>query len=174
MFDSAYKFQKVQVSSTLIPDPIQKVYYRFKARARTYFVTIEVFSFGFVAIKYCDIKDRNSKKAYTKEFNDFDAFKVIATCLHIMVDYLKLNQEITFAFYAVPRPEKEHLNKKARFDIYSYAMLNLFPPSKFNRISDKNSSMFVLLNKKQRKPKTSFKQFASYLLDNYDLIFNPE
>src|SRR4051794_37965536 len=151
MFDKPYSFQKLRNAETLLPDPVRRLHYRFKAKFRTYFVTLEVFSYGIVAIKYCDVKDKNAHNAYKKIFNEGDAFRTITTCLHIMLEYWRQNPLVSFAFYAVPRELKETLveqkkmSKKdaekftrryqqVRFIIYEYAMLNLFPPQKFIQI----------------------------------------
>jgi hypothetical protein len=188
MFDSPYNFQKVAVNETLATNPTKKIYFKFKAKHRTYFVTLEVYSFDIVAIKYCDVKDKDSKNAYRKIFNDHDGFRVITTCLYIMLDYWKTNPTVTFAFYAVPRDfNKEKFNKKfikeideqlfiekykkVRFNIYRYAMVNLFPPQNFVQLRDTKNCLYILLNKKQKKPKTTIDILGKYLLANYDMIF---
>ena len=66
--------------SSLLIDSASKINYRFKAKYRTYFVTLEIFNSGIVAIKYCDRKDIGAHNAYEKIFNDGDAFKVVTTC----------------------------------------------------------------------------------------------
>lgn len=183
MFNKPYSFQKLGEKQTLLPEPVKKAYYRFKASKRTYFVILETFSYGIVAIKYCDVKDKNSRNAYKKIFNDGDAFRVITTCLFIMLSYWKEHPAVTFAFYAVPR---ENLNcesskrrdstlfRNTRFRIYQYAMLNLFPPTKFIQLRDSTNCLYILLNKKQKKPKTTLKKMGSYLLANYEMIFSPD
>lgn len=187
MFDKPYNFQKVSQRETLSKDPFKKIYYRFKASKRTYFVTLELYSFEIAAIKYCDIKDKDSKNAYTKIFNDGDAIRVVTSCLHIMKDYWAKNPDISFAYYAVLREFKEGLKrakgkdkpkiigqyKRARFHIYKYAMINLFPPIHFTQYEDENNCMYVLLNKNQKEPKATLKKLSKYLFDNHDLIFEP-
>jgi hypothetical protein len=181
MFDKPYQFQFLGDRKTFLTEPSQKIHYRFKAQHRTYFVTLEIFSYGIAAIKYCDVKDKESKKAYNKIFNDGDAFRVITTCLHIMLDYWKKNPTTSFAFYAVPRELQSTLlikdakrletYKNIRFRIYRYAMINLFAPTHFTQLTDNKNCLYVLLNKKQKKPKTTIKEMGSYLLDSYNLIF---
>lgn len=186
MFDNPYLFVKVNIDHTSLPDPIKRVNYRFSARNRQYFVTLEYFSFKIIAVKFRDNKEKRSKKAYTRIFNDYDAFRVITTCLHIMFREWKDNPETSFAFYATPRKMNEDVPQiisnsakktkeyqRARFNIYDYAMINLFPKTKFNHIRDKTNSLYVLLNKKHKKPKTSIKLMSAYLLQNNDMIFEP-
>lgn len=191
MFDSPYPFQNLGEKLTLIRDPGSKINYRFKAKYRTYFVTLEIFTSGVVAIKYCDRKDIGAHNAYEKIFNDGDAFKVVTTCLFIMLDYWKKNKSVSFVFYAVPRSWKERdLDKVkmteenlrifkyqysvARFNIYQYAMINLFPPQYFVHMRDTRNSIYILLNKKQLKPKTTVKNLTAYLFKNFELIFEPD
>ncbi len=191
MFDKPYSFDYLGTKETLLSDPVKTVQYRFKAKHRKYLVTLEVFSYGVVAIKYCDLKDKNSSQRFNKIFNDNDAFRVITTCLYIMFDYWKKHPTTTFAFYAVPRKWNDSLlqqktftdkqtekfsdrYKKVRFTIYKYAMENLFPPRHFIQLRDLKNSIYVLLNKKQKKPKTTLRTMAKYLAENYELIFEPD
>ena len=191
MFDNPYHFQYLGKKDTLIKDPIKRINYRFKAKFRSYFVTLEVFSTGIVAIKYCDVKDIGAHNAYKKIFNDGDAFRVITTCLFIMLHYWQSTPITSFAFYAVPREWKaalleektlteEQLDhfiteyKKARFSIYNYAMLNLFPPKNFIPIRDTNNSIYILLNKRQPRPKATVKALGKYLLEHHNLIFEAD
>jgi hypothetical protein len=107
-----------------------------------------------------------------------------------MKAYWQKNREVTFAYYAVIREFKKAIlkkniseaernrfidnYKKVRFSIYKYAMLNLFPPAYFSQYQDVKNCVYVLLNKKQKKPVTTLKQLAKYLLDYHELIFEPQ
>ncbi len=188
MFDNPYEFHFLGETQTLIKDPVSRLNYRFKAKKRTYFVTIEVFNTGLAAIKYCDVKDKGAHNAYKKIFNDLDAFRVITTCLFIMLSYWKKNPTTSFAFYAVPREwraailEEKTLTesqvsefieeyKRVRFNIYNYAMLNLFSPENFTPFRDTKNCVYVLLNKFQSRPVSTLNSLIKYLFDNYNLIF---
>lgn len=167
-------------------------FFRFKAEKRTYFVTVEHFNFNVAAIKYCDVKDKNSKSAYTKIFNDNDGFKVLATCLKIMHNLWKHDPKLSFAFYAAHRPTKfncknnnrlkkmmedeEYREKyiRTRFNVYEHAMINLFPPNVFNKVKDYKNCIYVLLNKKRGRKAIRLKQIGKYLLDNHDIIFESD
>jgi hypothetical protein len=98
------------------------------------------------------------------------------------------NPDVTFAYYAVIREFKENISKhikeqdrsnfiaqykRARFYIYKYAMINLFPPTHFTQYQDEKNCVYVLLNKNQSKPKGTLKKLSKYLLDNHDFIFEP-
>lgn len=171
---------------------VAKSLFRFKASKRKYLVTIEHFNFGVDAIKYCDVKDKDSKNAYTKIFNDHDGFKVLATCLKIMHNLWKNNPNLSFAFYAAPRPSAFEKLKKSRYDriigdeqfqekyirsrfnVYEHAMINLFPPKYFWKAKDYKNCIYVLLNKKSRKGANRLHQIGKYLLENHEIIFEVE
>lgn len=192
MFTEFYKFTYLGVHKTFSANPVRTIHYRFQAKFRRYFVIIEEYTFGFSAIKYCDIKDKKDKQhAFKKIFNDGDAFKVISTCVHIMHELWQKNKNVNFVFYAVPRSisieslaERNILNqtreeyfekyKRSRFNIYEYAMLNLFPPSHFTQMRDYENSIYILLNKKQESKKREvLKYLADFLLNHHDIIFEP-
>lgn len=179
MFDAPYSFSNLGHNATIFKNPVKKHIYKFKTGTRVYLVIFEVFDFGYVAVKYCARKDYGSHNAFTKIFNDYD-FKIITTCLFIMWDYWKMNPNVTFAFYAVLRneilPEKVRNRnieeyKKSRYNIYKYSMVNKFSHEFFTHIFDSKNCIYLLVNKKQRKPKTSFKSFTKYLKNNYDIVF---
>ena len=105
-----------------------------------------------------------------------------------MKDYWKKNNSASFAFYAVPRDWKEELlnekslseeklekfidkYKKVRFNIYDYAMVNLFSPEDFTHLRDTKNCIYILLNKNQENPKETIKSLGEYLLAHSDLIF---
>jgi hypothetical protein len=191
MFDKPYKFDYLGAKNTLQSNPISKVLYRFQAKERRYLVTFEIYDFNVVAVKYCGLKDKDSSNRYELIYNDEDAIRVITTCLHTMKHYWQRNPAVTFAFYAVPRAFDENLvlnkdltikeykiykerYKKVRYNIYDYAMLNLFPPRTFIPIRDSKNALYLLMNRKQKKPATTVRIFGKYLLDNYELIFEPD
>ena len=60
-----YPFKRVSIGGTGLKDPIKQHLYQFQAKARKYLATVEEYSFGVHAIKYCGLKDRKSKKAYS-------------------------------------------------------------------------------------------------------------
>ena len=188
--DKSYDIQFLGKKESLQKEPMEaKSIFRFKAAKRKYFDTVEHYNFGVSAIKYCDLRDKDSKNAYTKIFNDHDGFKVIATCIKIMHNLWKNDPKISFAFYASPRlVDLEKLNssrkktaltneeyyekyKRTRFNIYEHAMINLFPPKVFWKAKDWNNCIYVLLNKKRRKGASRLAQIGKYLLENHEIIF---
>jgi len=167
------------------------MFYKFYAKHRTYLVTLEFYSFHLVAIKYCDVKDKNMRNAYHKIFNDQDAYRVIGTCFHIMHKHWQRDPNVNFVFYASLRDITDELlstktikeenvaafkerYSRARYSIYRYGMVNLFPYDYFTQLSDKKNCVYVLINKKQTKPSIIIDNLKAFLLKNHDIIFSPE
>ncbi len=189
MFDNPYCFVNLGSNHTGEVNPVRRHLYKFRAKRRTYLVTLEIFSFNVAAIKYCDRRDHNNKKsAYKRIFNDGDAFRVITTCLYIMLDFWRNHPSVSFVFYAVPRDidlhvyeknfENETLRqkflqeyKRARFRIYEYAMLNLFPPHSFIQTRDTANSIYLLVNRFPRNVHAVIRQVVRYLFEREQLIF---
>jgi len=191
MFNNPYPFCSLGKSETNEKNPYKKMHYKFYAKHRVYLVTLEFYSFNLVAIKYCDVKDKHSSKAYHKIFNDCDAFRVIGTCFHIMHQYWKKNTNVNFVFYASLREiRSELLNsktipeesladfiekyKRVRYIVYRYGMLNLFSYDYFTPISDRENCIYVIINKKHPKAAEIIEPLRVYLLKNHEIVFNPE
>jgi hypothetical protein len=155
-----------------LSDPSRITLYGFKAKHRIYLVTIEEYSFGVHAIKYCGMRDRNNKKAYKIIYNDQDSIRVISTCLRIILKLWRNNPEISFAFYAVPKPIG-YRNERARYDIFENAMVNLFPTYAFKHYHDKRNSIYVLLNNAMKRKKNAIEIIGKFLLSEYEMIFEP-
>lgn len=171
---SFYSYERINTEATGLPNPIRKYLYRFKAKKRQYLVTVEQYSFGVHAIKYCGMKDRKAKNAYSIIYNDGDAIKVISTCLQIMLFLWREIPTVSFAFYAVPRKEMPKKGSKVRFNIYEDAMLNLFSPTDFEHYEDQKSCIYVMLNRKVKQRRSTIKKIGAYLLSEYSMIFEPE
>lgn len=172
---SYYPFEQVNIEDTSLRDPIRIIHFRFQAKKRKYLVTVQCFSFGVHAIKYCGLKDRNKGNAYSIIYNDGDGIKVISTCLQIMLLLWKRDPNISFGFYAVPRvdPSPKKKNRKSRFNIYEKAMLNLFSPDDFRQYNDPRSMVYILLNKNVPNKRSVISQIGKYLLSEFDMIFKP-
>jgi hypothetical protein len=171
---SFYPFVKVSKEDTAFADPVSLIKYRFQARKRKYLVTLEEYSFGVYAIKFCGLKDRKSKKAYSYIYNDGDSLKVISTCLQIMLDMWRNHPGISFAFYAVPRTEEDKReDKRTRYRIYENIMLNLFSPHYFKHYMDPNANVYVLLNRSVKRKKQVIEKIGGFLLAEYDVLFAP-
>lgn len=191
MFDKPYRFDYLGQQETHVPNPAKKALYRFKALKRRYLVTFEVYRFDVVAVKYCDIDAKYAGNRFEHIYNDQHAFRVITTCLYIMLEYWRRNPAVNFSFYAIPRKFDENIvkdknlkgkelsrfierYKNVRFAIYDYAMINLFPPTAFTPLRDSKNAVYLLMNKKQKKPKATAKAFGRFLLANYEMIFEAD
>lgn len=191
MFNQPYPFCCLGKAETTDKHLLKTIRYKFYARHRTYLVTFELYSFDIVAVKYCDVKDKRSRKAYHKVFNDHDAFKVIGTCFHIMHQYWKKNTNVNFMFYASLRDIQAQLLEKktlavdkipsfiesyakVRYSIYRYGMVNLFPYKYFTPVTEKKNCIYVLINKNEPRPSHVLSELIAYLSDHHDIIFNPD
>lgn len=168
MFDAPYPFCNVGSASTTSKNPYKKIFYKFYARKRTYLVTFECYAFEVVAVKFCDVKDKRSKKAYHRIFDDGDAFRVIGTCFYIMLAYWRKNPNVNFVFYASLRDITEELlskktlaleqvpsfianYQKTRYRIYRYGMVNLFSYEYFTAYSDRENCVYALINNPEHR-----------------------
>ncbi|MBC7554031.1 MAG: hypothetical protein H7257_08630 [Taibaiella sp.] len=191
MFNEPYPFLSLGKSQINEINLYKKYFYKFYARHRTYLVTLECYSFQMVAIKYCDVKDKNSSKAYHKIFNDCDAPRVIGTCFHIMLHFWQKNKDVNFVFYASMRKiAKELLDRKkldetqiipfierykrSRFSVYKYGMVNLFSYEYFIQLSDYENCVYVLINRNLKSPAMIINQLTKFLQDNHDILFIPD
>ena len=59
----------------------------------------------------------------------------------------------------------------SRFNIFQYAMLNIFHPDDFLQRRDTKNSMYVLINKRNPDPLHLIEQLHKYLRSHTDLIF---
>ena len=167
------------------------MFYKFRAKNRTYLVTLEFYSFHLVAIKYCDVKDKNSKNGYNKIFNDCDAFRVIGTCFHIMFDYWRKYQNVNFVFHASLREIKADLllkkaipeekisefiekYRRGRYIFYRYGMVNLFSYEYFTQVTDRVNCIYALINKTNTDLGEIIEPLKEYLLKKHEIIFDPE
>lgn len=191
MFDTPYSFFSLGTTKFSTANPHKKAFYKFRAQYRWYFVTLECYSFGMVAIKYCDWKDRKSHRtAYHKLFNDGDAKRVIGTCFHIMLAYWRKNVDVNFIFYASLRDVAAHLlenksltirqvapfierYKRVRFRIYEYGMINFFSEEYFSQLRDEGNCIYVLLNRNQDNAESIINELTKFLKDNHDIVFEP-
>lgn len=187
MFDNPYPFANLGSAALIGDNPIRRFIYKFKAARRHYLVSLELFSFNLVAIKYCDRADINNNEGYKRIFNDGDAYRVISTCLHIMIDFWRNHPTVSFAFYAVPRDFNELNNRKfandmlrqrfleryriSRFSIYKYAMLNLFSPNDFFQLQDSANCIYLLANRHEENVAALIWQLGTYIYEREQLIF---
>ena len=191
MFNSPYPYSSLGKADTNEKNPHKRMYYKFRAKHRTYLVTLEFYSFNLVAIKYCDLKEKDSKKAYHKIYNDRDAFRVIGTCFHIMHQYWQKDNNVNFVFYASLReianelldkktvsesevPKFIEAYKRTRYRIYRYGMVNLFSYEYFTPYEDRANCIYALVNKNENNAPAIINELTAYLLKNHNIIFNPE
>lgn len=181
MFDSIYDYSVIHKGSSITEQYDNVVLYKFSSRHRDYIVSLETYALGFVAIKFCERQDFRLKNAkrYERTFNDIDndATRIISTCLHIMRDFWVLHPGTNFCFHGTLRPLNSNdtnirKNRTVRFNIYRYAMFNLFSPHDFEHYFDTDNCVYLLLNKTEQQPENVVKGLTKFLSDNYNIIFD--
>lgn len=61
-----------------------------------------------------------------------------------------------------------------RFNVYSYAMQNLFSPADFAHHYDKNNRVYLLLNQSEPEPQRIKDSLVELLSSNFgDVLFDP-
>ena len=126
---------------------------------KRYIVEVEHVSDNFFGIKFFWKGVANSENRYTFLTNDNEPRTIIMSCVMIMLEYIKTYPFASFGFVAAQNFEKQDkkrdnnhrslshpINKRFRF--YRRMMLSLFSPENFSQYSDKNNSLYLLLNNK--------------------------
>jgi hypothetical protein len=91
---------------------------------------------------YYDLRDQ-----FSVVLNTYDAFRVLATCLNIMLSIYKRQPNVSFIFQGANSSGESEAETK-RFRIYSFMMENLFSPASFDRFAYPHKSVYLLRNRK--------------------------
>lgn len=153
-----YKARKIMRSEEVSSFRIVDLWtFRSSKSNKRYIVEIEYISDNFFGIKFFWKGVANSENRYTFLTNDNEPRTIIMSCIMIMLDYFKQYPFASFGFVAAQNYEieKERKNKNfcehpvnKRFRFYRRMMLSLFSPDNFCQYSDKNNSIYLLINKK--------------------------
>ncbi len=182
MLDSPYSFSYLGRKETGRRDHTHFAHYSFRGKERKFLVTLDTHNFGVVEFRYCATKDKESRSAYSKIYNDNDGIRIISTCFNIIFDYWRRFPDSSFWFYAMPRNIPVGLDLKnrspegylsARFKIYSYFVENVFSPDDFTFAYDSRALIYILINKK-KDTLSVLTEFSNFLLSNHSKIFDPE
>lgn len=119
------------------------------------------------AIKFYLKSHKDSKKRYNLLVNDGDAFRVLSTCLNIIIDILEKQPFASFGFIGAPTSEEQakqiEVNNK-RFRVYRQIAQNRFSTKHFEHAMNSEKSTYIILNKQNKESKlltkieTMFKQ----------------
>jgi hypothetical protein len=98
MFDSGYKFalvSKTTVSKKLF---LRQHINNFRSLFRRYLAVVEEYELNVFIVKFFPVSHKLSDKKYNVIFNDYDAPRVIRTCIDIMLSIATENELASFGF----------------------------------------------------------------------------
>ena len=125
--------------------------WKFRSRKsnKWYIVEVEHFPFHFYGLKFYWKGVASSKERYSLLTNDFEPRTIVMSCINIMMHYFKKDELASFGFVGAHDILAKHIlsapNKRFRF--YRRMMLTLFSNDRFIQANDRNSSMYLLINK---------------------------
>lgn len=111
-----------------------------------YLVHVEEYEYNVLAIKFFPKHHTSSEKRFNIKTGHFDAARVIATCIEIMMDLYRKNPYSSFAFVGSNSIDETE-NNTQRFRIYRKVMENFFSPIHFAHYSFPPKSVYMMLNR---------------------------
>lgn len=156
MFDESFPYKLIQKRSLDSRDIISEAYYSFNSSKRRYIVLVEEYPLQVFVPKFFPSSYRNSPHKYNLILNDFEASRIIRTCLNIMLDFNLEFPEASFAFVGANTKSKNKSETKIqtqRFRVYKNLMLNFFDTEHWWHYDDMLSSSYLLV--KRNKPNFS-------------------
>lgn len=139
MFESGYKFaliSKTTISKNLF---LRQRLYNFRSIRRRYIAVVEEYDFNVYIIKFFPVSHKLSDRKYNIIFNDYDALRIIRTCVNIMLSIASENELAGFGFIGANTIQAnfyENASNTQRFRIYRRLMLNFLEMNRF--ITSKN------------------------------------
>src|ERR1700740_170451 len=134
--------------------------YKFKAAKRLYLIHVDEHEHKTYIIKFFTQKSEKSKYKYNLLVGDYDASRIIATCVNVMLDILEKNELASFAFIGAETYEDGQSLEKGkiskRFSIYRKLMANKFGVINFTHIEVAEKNAYLMYNVKN-KPDTDTK-----------------
>lgn len=146
---------------------------------KRYIVEVEYFSNHFLGLKFYWKGVANSKYRYSLLTNDYEPRTVVMSCVHIMLEYFKTNNCVSFGFVAANDLDNTNTrtNTNKRFRFYRRLMLSIFGSETFEQGYDVNNSLYLLINRRMlRQSNISISQIEheiSKLYEGeYSLVFD--
>lgn len=103
--------------------------YSFKTRFnKRYIVQVEEYAHEVFIIKFYLKAHSRSKDKYSKLANDFDGFRVLSTCITIMLAILESKECASFGFLGA-NAKHEPIANNQRYRIYQHLMQRYFSPA---------------------------------------------
>ena len=98
MFDSGHKYHRISITKVSEKLFLRQHLYNFRASKRRYIAVVEEYEFQVFIVKFFPVSHKLSDKKYNVIFNDYDAPRVIRTCINIMLDMLAEKPLASFGF----------------------------------------------------------------------------
>ncbi|MFN3489554.1 MAG: hypothetical protein ACK4YV_10495 [Emticicia sp.] len=175
MFDSGYKFaliSKTTVSKKLF---LRQRIYNFRSLFRRYIAVVEEYELNVFIVKFFPVSHKLSDKKYNVIFNDFDAPRVIRTCIDIMLSIATENELASFGFIGANTISEDFYENEIntqRFRIYRRIMLNFFREESFSHLEEPSISAYLMVNKKNKNFEELTPKIVEMFQEVYpDLIF---
>ena len=112
---------------------------------RTYIVYADEFDSEMFIVKFFLKNHRHSKNRFRLMANDFDAKRVLDTCISIAGHILNLSPRASFGFLGEPRIGEPRYRTK-RFLVYLLYAARHYNPIDWEHYTDENISGYFLLN----------------------------
>jgi hypothetical protein len=153
MFDSGHKYHRINITKVSEKLFLRQHLYNFRASKRRYIAVVEEYEFQVFIVKFFPVSHKLSDKKYNVIFNDFDAPRVIRTCINIMLDILAEKPLASFGFIGantISNGESEGETNTQRFRIYTKLMLNFLAKTAFSHLEEPSISAYFMVNKKNK------------------------
>ena len=158
MFDSAYEFTFVGHQPSPIDEDFERVLiYKFHSDREKYILRAEQFKYKVFAIKFYPKSLEKSPDRYKKLTHEGKPWKILGTCLKIMVDIYQNHPDASFGFLASNLLSESETSNTKRFRVYGPIMKNFFSPRIFSHRIYEAYSVYLLINKKYQQEFESIK-----------------
>lgn len=97
-------------------------------------------------IKFYDKAHRLSPRRFSIMSKSGEAPQIIRTAIQIMLDFIKKNPYLSFAFAGAPDDDGNLIDNK-RFRVYKGVMKRLFSDLEFEHLQNRDRSLYILLNR---------------------------
>lgn len=149
--------------------------YRFFTRRRLkYIIRLEVHEHNLYVLKYYASRDKKKDDKYSRLTNHNDAYRILRTCLEVMLITLRNDDYASFGFTASSSIDGDKVEGKVanqRYRVYTELILRTIGPERFEHYSYKKVSSYLLINRKVGDINEYKSKVENNLLDLYDLDF---
>ena len=148
MFDKSFEYRLIQKRKSNEYGVLNEHIYDFNSTKRRYIVLVEEYDHLVFVPKFYPSAYRDSPNRFNIILNDFEAARIIRTCINITLDLLKANPEASFAFMGASTKSTNKTETKVltqRFIIYRKLMLNFFNKSLWMHFDDIDTSTYLLI-----------------------------